>query len=83
MPPGRGPRAQDERELRRILGKEVHGALLAFARTGLKDGFYLAGGTGLALHLGHRRPRGLDFFRETGEGGVPWRKVLAELERVP
>ncbi len=34
---------------------------------GLKDssavtGFYLAGGTGLALQLGHRRSRDLDFF---------------------
>ncbi len=25
-------------------------------------GFYLAGGTGLALQLGHRRSRDLDFF---------------------
>jgi len=25
--------------------------------------FYLAGGTGLALHLGHRRSRDFDFFR--------------------
>ena len=24
--------------------------------------FYLAGGTGLALHLGHRQSRDLDFF---------------------
>lgn len=29
------------------------------------DGFYLAGGTGLALHLGHRRSLDLDLFRET------------------
>ena len=28
-------------------------------------GFYLAGGTGLALHVGHRRSVDLDFFRET------------------
>lgn len=32
------------------------------ARLPLIDGFYLAGGTGLALHLGHRFSVDLDFF---------------------
>ncbi|MGB7623492.1 MAG: nucleotidyl transferase AbiEii/AbiGii toxin family protein [Terriglobia bacterium] len=32
------------------------------SRTGILSQFYLAGGTGLALHLGHRRSRDLDFF---------------------
>ncbi len=31
---------------------------------GALAGFYLAGGTGLALHFGHRRSLDLDFFRE-------------------
>ena len=31
-----------------------------------KYGFYLAGGTGLALHLGHRLSADFDFFAETG-----------------
>ena len=30
--------------------------------TGILGGFYLAGGTGLALHLGHRESIDLDFF---------------------
>lgn len=34
----------------------------ALSRTGLVDEFYLAGGTGLALQLGHRRSDDLDFF---------------------
>lgn len=34
-------------------------------RQSLLDGFYLAGGTGLALHYGHRRSVDLDLFRET------------------
>lgn len=32
---------------------------------GITDGFYLAGGTGLATHLGHRESHDLDFFSET------------------
>lgn len=34
------------------------------ARSALES-FYLSGGTGLALHLGHRRSTDLDLFRET------------------
>jgi hypothetical protein len=51
----------------------------AFARR-----FYLAGGTALALRLGHRRSVDLDFFSETDEGS--WRtryeivQALAPLE---
>jgi hypothetical protein len=35
------------------------------ARRGTLAGFYLAGGTGLALQYGHRRSADLDLFRET------------------
>ncbi len=34
------------------------------SRRSLLAGFYLAGGTGLALHFGHRRSADLDLFRE-------------------
>jgi len=34
-------------------------------------GFYLAGGTGLALEEGHRRSVDLDFFHESPEGEIP------------
>jgi hypothetical protein len=37
-------------------------ALLALRDANLLEGFYLAGGTGLALQFGHRLSRDLDFF---------------------
>ncbi len=39
-------------------------ALLPFFTTFSEDGFYLAGGTGLALQLGHRDSIDFDFFKE-------------------
>ncbi|MBI5470630.1 nucleotidyl transferase AbiEii/AbiGii toxin family protein [Candidatus Kaiserbacteria bacterium] len=55
-----------------------------FARLGKdgnlrKDGFYLAGGTALALHLGHRQSIDLDFF--TKERDLP-KYLLEYLESV-
>jgi hypothetical protein len=43
------------------------------------DGCYLAGGTGLALHFGHRRSVDLDLFRETGFQSADFRDRLAGL----
>lgn len=39
--------------------------LATLVPTGILQGFYLAGGTGLALHLGHRESIDLDFFSAT------------------
>jgi hypothetical protein len=39
-------------------------ALLALRDAKLLEGFYLAGGTGLALQFGHRLSRDLDFFSQ-------------------
>ncbi len=36
--------------------------LEVLASRGIADGFYLAGGTGLAMHFGHRESHDLDFF---------------------
>lgn len=44
------------------------------------DGFYLAGGTGLALHLGHRRSVDLDLFSETEFASTALRDRLRDLE---
>lgn len=41
----------------------VEQTLIALQERSLLSGFYLAGGTGLALQLGHRRSLDLDFFR--------------------
>jgi len=40
----------------------VRANLARVARTSLAEKFYLAGGTAVALHLGHRRSYDLDFF---------------------
>ena len=46
------------------LAGTVAPTLRALEQTSVLAGFYLAGGTGLALHLGHRRSRDLDFFSQ-------------------
>ena len=43
------------------------------------EGCYLAGGTGLALHIGHRRSVDLDLFRETAFDSSRLRDRLASL----
>ncbi len=48
-------------ELRRILPAETAEAWERIAPV-LPDGCKLAGGTALAVHLGHRKSRDLDFF---------------------
>jgi len=45
-----------------VLPASARGALADLRQVSLLTGFYLAGGTALALRLGHRRSRDLDFF---------------------
>lgn len=40
-------------------------ALLPHFKDIYEEGFYLAGGTALALHIGHRNSRDFDFFKQT------------------
>lgn len=47
-----------------VIGPSTETALGAIAAAKLEPSFYLAGGTGLALRLGHRRSLDLDFFAE-------------------
>ena len=47
-----------------VISEETNRTLDDLNRTSLLERFYLAGGTGLALHLGHRRSKDLDFFTE-------------------
>ena len=49
---------------RETIPPSVEKALAMLDAVGVSTGFYLAGGTGLALHLGHRRSEDLDLFRE-------------------
>ncbi|HIE38204.1 MAG TPA: hypothetical protein EYH30_01210 [Anaerolineales bacterium] len=46
----------------RVLSPATRKNLALVARTPLAERFYLAGGTAVALHLGHRRSYDLDFF---------------------
>ncbi len=45
-----------------VVNPEVKHTLRGLCQSSLLTPFYLAGGTGLALHLGHRRSVDLDFF---------------------
>jgi hypothetical protein len=47
---------------REVINPQVERTLHNLKALGVLDGSYLAGGTGLALHLGHRRSHDLDFF---------------------
>jgi hypothetical protein len=46
---------------------EMRTVMRGFSRSALSKEFYLAGGTALALHLGHRYSIDLDFFSATQE----------------
>ncbi len=45
-----------------VLPDHVPGYLETLSRSGVLTSFYMGGGTGLALQLGHRRSVDLDFF---------------------
>jgi hypothetical protein len=54
-------------------------SILPLFKTFKDDGFYLAGGTGLALQLGHRDSIDFDFFKE---GSFDTRKLIKSLEEI-
>lgn len=62
-----------------VIGPSTETALGAIAAAKLEPSFYLAGGTGLALRLGHRRSLDLDFF---AEDEVDEEALLRDLQRV-
>jgi hypothetical protein len=47
---------------REVISRQVERTLHDLRTLGVLGPFYLAGGTGLALHLGHRRSQDLDFM---------------------
>jgi predicted nucleotidyltransferase len=61
-----------------VVPERVLALLRALQRSGGLEGFYLAGGTGLALFLGHRVSEDLDFFHPHGFDAE---KVLDALAR--
>lgn len=54
----------------------------AWGRSRLAAQYYLAGGTALALQVGHRRSEDLGWFRRSSEGRLPARAIASELERL-
>lgn len=55
-------------------------ALLSLRDASLLENFYLAGGTGLALHFGHRLSRDLDFF---ASDAFDEERLLQGMRRLP
>ena len=47
-----------------VLGADAEKALQVLSRQDFMGSFYLAGGTGCALHIGHRRSHDFDFFSQ-------------------
>ena len=55
---------------------QMHDVLKFIGQQPFAEQFYLAGGTALALRLGHRRSIGLDFFSATDEILVQTRQKI-------
>jgi hypothetical protein len=65
------------------LATDTHLTLDALAALPIPSDFYLAGGTALALQIGHRISHDLDFFSSTNALGMVERSALArELQRL-
>ena len=65
------------------LAPETHTAFEALAQLPVLRDFYLAGGTALALQIGHRISRDLDFFSSSNPLGAVERAMLGrDLQRI-
>ncbi len=64
------------------LSEKVQTGLELVAQTPLAAEFYLAGGTAVALHLGHRRSYDLDFFAPKPFAQDEPRRVLSPMGRL-
>jgi len=66
----------------KVLPAEAWAVVKLLKRTDLLDGWILAGGTALALQLGHRISVDLDFFRFEDFQVAPLRQALARLGKL-
>lgn len=65
------------------MSDDTRRAFLALAQLPISGDFYLAGGTALAVQIGHRISRDLDFFSATNPLGLAERAVLSrQLQRI-
>jgi hypothetical protein len=63
-----------------VLDEAVEQTLKELLGAGVLESFYLAGGTGLALYLGHRRSVDLDFFKTAA---FDQEALLERLQQIP
>ncbi|GAB6273393.1 MAG: hypothetical protein STSR0004_02560 [Peptococcaceae bacterium] len=68
--------------LDKILGKNSQDIFLALTGSSLMKTFYFAGGTGLALQIGHRRSLDLDFFQKEEKESIPFPKIANEIKQL-
>ena len=66
----------------KVLGADGWETVRKLVRAGRAEGWILAGGTGLAVQLGHRISKDLDFFRADSFSPAELAARLAELGRV-
>ncbi len=66
--------------MEQVLDSNIKDVCRKLGRTKLASLFYLAGGTALALQLGHRRSLDLDFFLNPEEHDFPSDLVAKEIE---
>lgn len=69
-------------DLGTILDCSTQTVLMALNDTGVLADYYLAGGTGLALQLGHRRSLDLDFFQNSVAERLPLSRLLDQVDGV-
>jgi len=65
-----------------VLGADAKKVLMLLSRQDFMRSFYLAGGTGCALHIGHRISRDFDFFSQNEFEIFPIRNSLRNLGRL-
>lgn len=62
-----------------VLPNAAQTALAVLGKSGLVDNAYLAGGTALALHLGHRESIDFDFFTQKSFDPIRLNKQLSDI----
>lgn len=63
-----------------LIDEKTKSVLFRLRDAGLLNGYYLTGGTGLALQLGHRMSRDLDLFTKRPTEGIPVRSIITRCE---
>ncbi|MCK4554218.1 nucleotidyl transferase AbiEii/AbiGii toxin family protein [Candidatus Parcubacteria bacterium] len=65
-----------------VINKKTKRLLATLVRSSLVNNFYLAGGTALALQLGHRKSIDLDWFNQKSFNTDKFKKDLAKIGKI-